>query len=68
MAPTYAMRDEFRVRRDKVYARLNEIPGVKVNLPDGAFYFYPDFASYLGKVNPQGQKIENIDQLCLYLN
>ena len=67
MAPTYAMRDEFRVRRDKVYARLKEIPGVKVNLPDGAFYFYPDFASYIGKANPQGQKIENIDQLCLYL-
>ena len=67
MAPTYAMRDEFRVRRDRVYDRLKEIPGVKVNLPDGAFYFYPDFASYLGKTNSQGQRIENIDQLCLYL-
>lgn len=67
MEPTYKMRDELLKRRDRVYTRLKAIPGVELPLPDGAFYFYPDFAPYLGKRSPDGKQIENIDQLCLYL-
>ena len=67
MEPTHQMRNEFLKRRDRVYARLKAIPGVELPLPDGAFYFYPDFAPYIGKRSPAGKQIENIDQLCLYL-
>src|ERR1700759_4437481 len=38
----YAMREQFKKRRDLVYGLLKEIPGLKLNLPDGAFYFFPD--------------------------
>lgn len=65
--PTYAMRDEFRQRRDRLYEQLKAIDGLAVNLPDGAFYFYPDFAAFLGRKTPSGQTIETIDELCLYL-
>jgi aspartate aminotransferase len=37
-----AMLAEYKVRRDFVIARLRQIPGVKVNLPEGAFYAYPN--------------------------
>jgi aspartate/methionine/tyrosine aminotransferase len=36
------MVDEFRRRRDLVVAGLNEIPGVKCSVPDGAFYVFPN--------------------------
>ena len=64
---TFQMRDEFKKRRDWVYQRLQEIPGVKTILPDGAFYFYPDLEAFLGKKTPAGQTLENIDDLCMYL-
>lgn len=67
MQPTYDMRDEFRSRRDRLYEQLSGIEGLKVNLPDGAFYFYPDFAEFLGRKAPDGRTIETIDELCLYL-
>ncbi|RYE34491.1 MAG: pyridoxal phosphate-dependent aminotransferase [Sphingobacteriaceae bacterium] len=44
-----AMRVEFKKRRDLVYGLLKEIPNLKVNLPDGAFYFFPDVSAYFGK-------------------
>lgn len=34
-----AVKDEYRKRRDTMYAKLMEIPGVKCTLPEGAFYF-----------------------------
>ncbi|MEO1413930.1 MAG: pyridoxal phosphate-dependent aminotransferase [Bacteroidota bacterium] len=67
LAPTYAMRDTFKERRDELYQKLNAIPGLEVNLPDGAFYFYPDFAAFIGRHTADGKKIETIDALCLYL-
>ncbi|MEL6132147.1 MAG: pyridoxal phosphate-dependent aminotransferase, partial [Bacteroidota bacterium] len=67
LAPTYAMRDTFRERRDALYQQFKEIAGLEVNLPDGAFYFYPDFAAFLGRHTPDGTKLETIDALCLYL-
>src|ERR1700679_1582371 len=44
-----AMRTQFKKRRDLVYGLLKEIDGLKVNLPDGAFYFFPNVTSFFGK-------------------
>ncbi|HKB16172.1 MAG TPA: aminotransferase class I/II-fold pyridoxal phosphate-dependent enzyme, partial [Planctomycetota bacterium] len=43
-AAVAAMREEFRRRRDVVVPALNEIPGVRCNLPLGAFYVFPNVA------------------------
>ena len=40
---------EFRKRRDFVIGRLRQIPGVTVNVPQGAFYAYPNIGVALGK-------------------
>lgn len=64
---TYAMRDAFRVRRDSLYEKLKNIEGLDVNLPDGAFYFYPDAKNFMGLTTPQGTKINNIEELCFHL-
>jgi len=57
---------EFKKRRDVVYDLLKAIPGIKVNLPDGAFYFFPEVKSYFGK-STGDYKITNAEELCLYL-
>lgn len=61
-----AMREQFRKRRDLVYGLLKEIPGVKVNLPEGAFYFFPDVTAFFGK-SYNGRTINDADELSLYL-
>ena len=43
------MVDAFRYRRDLAISLLREIPGVKINVPDGAFYLFPDVTAYFGK-------------------
>lgn len=66
IAPTLEMVKEYRKRRDIVYNLLKDIPGVKANYPEGAFYFFPDVSSFYGKSD--GSKvIANGDDLCLYL-
>jgi aspartate aminotransferase len=64
--PTNLMVDEYRKRRDIVYNLLKEIPGVKSNYPEGAFYFFPDVSAYYGK-SDGAKTIANGDDLCLYL-
>ena len=49
--PTYDMRDAFIKRRDLVIQGLQNIPGMKVNHPTGAFYVFPDISYYFGKSN-----------------
>lgn len=49
LTPTYEMVKAFRRRRDLVYGLLNDIPGLKVNLPAGAFYFFIDVSQHFGK-------------------
>ena len=39
----------FKSRRDLVVSLAREIPGVKVNEPQGAFYLFPEVSSFLGK-------------------
>ncbi|GAA4139216.1 pyridoxal phosphate-dependent aminotransferase [Sphingobacterium kyonggiense] len=61
------MKEAFARRRQLVYDLLNDIPGVKTNLPDGAFYFFPEISSFFGKHDPDGKVIENSADLALYL-
>ncbi|PWG81893.1 aspartate aminotransferase [Pararcticibacter amylolyticus] len=61
------MQKVFLHRRDLVYNLLKEIPGLKVNLPGGAFYFFPEVSSFFGKKTEDGEVISNADELALYL-
>jgi aspartate aminotransferase len=66
LQPTRQMVEAYRKRRDVVYNLLKEIPGIKANYPQGAFYFFPDVSAYYGKSD--GQRVINDgDDLCLYL-
>ena len=56
----------FRHRRDLVFDLLKDIPNIKINLPEGAFYFFPDIRFYLGK-QYNGKRIETAQDLCIYL-
>lgn len=60
------MKEAFLKRRNLVYSLLKEIPGIKTNLPTGAFYFFPDVSAYFGK-SVNGQTIANALDLSLYL-
>jgi len=66
IAPTNKMVEEYRKRRDIVYNLLKEIPGVKSNYPEGAFYFFPDVSSYFGK-SDGNMKIKNADDFCMFM-
>jgi aspartate aminotransferase len=56
----------FRKRRNKMLEILKTIPGLKTNVPKGAFYFFPDVTSYFGK-SYNGQVIRNASDLTAYL-
>jgi aspartate aminotransferase len=56
----------FKNRRDILISKLSEIPGIKSNIPDGAFYVFPDVTHYFGKSN-SSFKISNDNDLCMYL-
>ena len=43
------MCEAFRRRRDLVVSMAKEIPGIKVNVPEGAFYLFPEVSAYIGK-------------------
>ena len=43
------MVDEFKTRRDIIIDLLREIDGFKVNVPEGAFYVFPDISDFFGK-------------------
>lgn len=61
------MKEAFERRRQLVYDLLSEIPGVKTNFPQGAFYFFPEISSFFGKTDPQGNVINDSADLALYL-
>ncbi len=43
------MREAFRRRRDLIVDLASQIPGWKINRPQGAFYLFPEVSSYVGK-------------------
>jgi aspartate aminotransferase len=60
------MRQAFQRRRDLVVKLASEIPGLKVNCPDGAFYLFPEVSAYLGK-RFGNRVIATDNDLCMYL-
>ena len=65
--PSKKMTAEFKKRRDIVFGLLSQIEGLKVNMPQGAFYFFPNVEAYFGKKTPDGQVINNSSDLAMYL-
>ncbi len=61
------MAEAYRRRRDLVIGLLKEIPGLKVNVPTGAFYAFPDVSAYLGKTAPDGTRIEKASDLSMHI-
>ena len=60
------MKDAFLRRRDLICGLLKEIRGLKVRVPQGAFYVMPDISYYLGKSDGI-RTIVNSDDLAMYL-
>jgi aspartate aminotransferase len=60
------MLEAFRRRRDLIVGLAREIPGMKLNAPDGAFYIFPEITAYLGK-SYEGKKIATDADLAMYL-
>ena len=60
------MRQEFQRRRDVITKKLNAIPGVTCLKPQGAFYVFPNVASYYGR-SFGGKKIANSAEMATYL-
>ena len=60
------MIDEFLKRRNLVLQLLGEIKGLKLNVPEGAFYVFPDVSSFFGKTL-RGRTINNASDFSLYL-
>ena len=60
------MIDEFKSRRDLILNLLSEIIGFKCNIPNGAFYVFPDISYFFGKII-KGKKVTNATDLSLLL-
>lgn len=60
------MIDEFHKRRDLLLELLGEINGFSLNVPEGAFYVFPDISSFFGKTL-KGTAIKNASDFALYL-
>ncbi len=56
----------FKSRRDLLIKLMKDIPGIKLTIPDGAFYLFPDVSSYYGKKDGN-TPINNSNDLCIYL-
>lgn len=63
---TKNMLQAFKNRRELVVSRLRTIANLQVNMPEGAFYVFPNVATYFGK-QANGRQINNADDLCMYL-
>ncbi len=60
------MIDTFKMRRDLLFSKLNEIQGIEANVPEGAFYIFANVKDYYGKTNGS-ITIHNDVDLCIYL-
>jgi aspartate aminotransferase/aspartate/glutamate/aspartate-prephenate aminotransferase len=67
MTPVREMVASFRERRDYVVGRLNALDGVRCPTPQGAFYLFPDVSGLFGRTTPDGQTLDNSDDVCFYL-
>jgi aspartate aminotransferase len=60
------MVDEFKIRRELILGLLEDIEGFKTNVPEGAFYVFPDISFFFGKTL-KGLLIENATDFSLFL-
>ncbi len=63
---TKKMKDEFKKRRDLTINLLQDIPGIKITKPEGAFYIFLDFSYYFHK-KYNNTLIKNNDDLSMFL-
>jgi aspartate aminotransferase len=63
---TWHMLDKFKERRDLMLGLLKDLPGFKTNIPDGAFYLFPDVSGYFGKSDGK-ITINSASDLCNYI-
>ena len=63
---TNEMKNSFLKRRDLLLEKLNGIKGVNCNIPDGAFYIFPDISYFFGKTDGKNV-INDANDLCMYL-
>jgi aspartate aminotransferase len=60
------MVNEFKSRRDIVLSLLGKIEGFKLNVPEGAFYIFPDISAFFGKTI-RGKEIKNANDFSMLL-
>ena len=60
------MVDEFKIRRNLILDLINDITGFKCNIPDGAFYVFPNISYYFGKTI-DGFEINNASDMSMFL-
>ena len=58
---------KFRIQRDLIVNELGNVPGVSCNTPTGAFYVFPSCAGVIGKMTPEGRRIETDGDFVAYL-
>ena len=61
------MRQAFERRRNLIVELARQIPGLEVNVPEGAFYLFPKCSGFYGKRTPAGNIISNSTDLAMYL-
>lgn len=66
MSAPAEMKEAYLRRRDLVVNGLKAIPGFKVNIPEGAFYAFPDVSAYYGKSDGE-TLIKDGDDLSMWL-
>ncbi|HQK36605.1 MAG TPA: pyridoxal phosphate-dependent aminotransferase [Bacteroidales bacterium] len=60
------MRQAFERRKNLIVGLVSEIPGIRLAIPDGAFYIFPDVSAFYGK-QYNGFVIKNSDDMSLFL-
>tara|TARA_B110000240_G_scaffold198363_1_gene258754 strand:- start:2515 stop:3705 length:1191 start_codon:yes stop_codon:yes gene_type:complete len=60
------MIEEFKERRELIISLLNEVEGIKLNKPMGAFYIFPDISYFFGKTL-KNKKINNASDFAIFL-
>ena len=61
-----SMLEAFLRRRDAMHADLSKVPGIKLNLPMGAFYLFPDISELFG-LSYEGRTLNNSDDVAMFL-
>lgn len=61
------MRVAFKRRRDLVVSLIQNIKGLEVHIPDGAFYVFPRCRSFFGKKTESGKILKDANDLALYI-